>query len=168
MADVFSKAKRSEVMSRIRGRGNRDTELAFVALMKTHRITGWRRHVAIRLDPLSGHTVDAFTKRCTNKVRPDFVFPARRLAVFIDGCFWHGCPKHSTQPRSNKAFWEKKLSSNKQRDQLVSRGLKRRGWTVLRVWEHELLNPSSVLRRLQIRLEGGRDRHFRNPLWDLS
>ena len=163
MVDVFSKAKRSEVMSRIRGRGNRDTELAFVALLKTYRITGWRRHMAISLEPSSGRSSDAAARRRKSKVRPDFVFPARRLAVFIDGCFWHGCPKHSTQPRTNKAFWRSKLSSNKQRDKLVSRALRRRGWVVLRIWEHELNNPSSVFRRFRIQIEREARRNLPEP-----
>ena len=160
MADVFSKAKRSEVMSRIRGRGNRGTELAFVALMKTYRITGWRRHLAIDLEPLSGSLVTAEDRGRRRKVRPDFVFPAHRLAIFIDGCFWHGCPKHSGQPASNKVFWQRKLSSNKQRDRLVSQALRDQGWIVLRVWEHELRRPRFVYRRLHLALEQPRQRAF--------
>ena len=75
MADVFSKRKRSEVTSRIRGRGNKDTELALAMLMRRHRISGWRRNQNV------------FGK-------PDFVFRKLKLAVFVDECFWHGCPKH--------------------------------------------------------------------------
>ncbi|MEW6301828.1 MAG: hypothetical protein AB1705_00040 [Verrucomicrobiota bacterium] len=71
-------------------------------------------------------------------VRPDFVFPKLRVAVFVDGCFWHGCPLHATKPRSNAAFWRKKLASNQARDRLVTRTLRRRGWRVLRIWEHDL------------------------------
>ena len=78
MPDVFTKAKRSEVMSRIRGRGNKDTELALAKLLRRHRITGWRRN-----QPVFG--------------KPDFVFPKLKLAVFVDGCFWHGCPKHASK-----------------------------------------------------------------------
>lgn len=148
MADVFGKSKRSEVMSRIKGRGNRDTELAFMALMKAHRVTGWRRHVAISLT--SARSAEGMGRRSRSlKVRPDFVFPKLRLAVFVDGCFWHGCPRHSAEPSSNRAFWQVKLSANTKRDRFVTRSLRKRGWIVLRVWEHELRRPSVVCRRLQ-------------------
>ena len=89
MADVFTKAKRSEVMSQIRGRGNKDTEIALARLLRQNKITGWRRQL-----PVFG--------------KPDFVFPKQKLAVFVDGCFWHGCPKHSNLPANNRAFWIKK------------------------------------------------------------
>jgi DNA mismatch endonuclease (patch repair protein) len=71
-------------------------------------------------------------------VRPDFVFPKLRLAVFVDGCFWHACPLHATKPRHNAAFWRKKLAANKARDRMVNRTLRAQGWRVLRIWEHEL------------------------------
>ena len=67
------------------------------------------------------------------RVRPDFVFPRQRLAVFVDGCFWHGCPKYATKPNNNAAFWRKKLGGNKRRDALVTRTLRRAGWRVLRI-----------------------------------
>jgi len=117
--DIFTKAKRSEVMSLIRGRGNKATEMALAKFFRRHKITGWRRNQKV------------FGK-------PDFVFPNYRLAVFVDGCFWHGCPKHGTQPKGNAAFWRKKISRNQARDQLVTRTLRRTGWRVLRIWEHEL------------------------------
>ena len=119
MPDVFTKAKRSDVMSRIRGRGNKDTELALIRIFRAHRITGWRRH-----QPVFG--------------KPDFVFPRWRLAVFVEGCSWHGCPQHATKPRNNATFWRKKFAANKARDRLVTRILRSRGWRVLRIWEHEL------------------------------
>jgi DNA mismatch endonuclease (patch repair protein) len=137
MPDVFSKQKRSEVMSRIRGRGNKDTELALAKLFRAHRITGWRRN-----QPVFG--------------KPDFVFPKLKLAVFVDGCFWHGCPKHATKPKNNRAFWQRKFSANKKRDALVTRTLRRNGWRVLRVWEHTLRwatrkpqNEVRLLRQIQ-------------------
>jgi DNA mismatch endonuclease (patch repair protein) len=70
--------------------------------------------------------------------KPDFVFPKLRLAVFVDGCFWHRCPRHAVKPKQNAAFWRRKISANKARDRLVSRTLRRQGWSVLRIWEHEL------------------------------
>jgi DNA mismatch endonuclease, patch repair protein len=125
MPDVFTKVKRSEVMSRIRGHGNKDTELALVKIFQAHKITGWRRHQKI------------FGK-------PDFAFPKLKLAVFVDGCFWHGCPRHSTKPKNNRAFWRRKLSANKKRDKFVNRALRQKGWDVLRIWEHELSKKREV------------------------
>ncbi|MFA6561717.1 MAG: very short patch repair endonuclease [Verrucomicrobiia bacterium] len=121
-------AKRSDVMSRIRRRGNKETELALMTLFRRHHITGWRRQVTLKLSVVSGQF----------SVRPDFVFPKLKLAVFVDGCFWHSCPKHATKPANNAAFWRKKLSANKARDGRVTRTLRRLGWRVVRVWEHEL------------------------------
>jgi DNA mismatch endonuclease (patch repair protein) len=126
MADIWSKAKRSEMMARIRGRGNRTTEVRLAAIFRVHGITGWRRQY-----PLPG--------------RPDFAFPARRLAVFVDGCFWHGCPRHGTSPKGNARFWRKKIARNRERDREVNRQLRRRCWRVLRIWEHEL-RPSAEAR----------------------
>ena len=91
----------------------------------------------------------AFNPQLT--VRPDFVFPKQRVAVFVDGCFWHGCPKHATQPKNNRAFWRKKLAGNQARDQLVNRMLRQAGWRVVRIWEHELQErgTSWVVRRVE-------------------
>jgi DNA mismatch endonuclease (patch repair protein) len=66
----------------------------------------------------------------------DIVFPTQRLAVFIDGCFWHQCPEHSHVPRANPGYWEKKLARNVERDARVTRQMTETGWTVLRIWEH--------------------------------
>jgi DNA mismatch endonuclease, patch repair protein len=117
--DVFTKRKRSEVMARIRGRGNKRTELALAKLLRSHRITGWRRN-----QPVLG--------------KPDFVFRRQHVALFVDGCFWHGCRWHCNQPRQNAAFWRHKLDINKRRDRLVNRTLRQQGWRVVRIWEHEL------------------------------
>jgi DNA mismatch endonuclease (patch repair protein) len=67
----------------------------------------------------------------------DIVFPSARLAVFVDGCFWHGCPLHATSPANNAAWWRKKLNGNVERDRETSAHLEQLGWSVLRVWEHE-------------------------------
>lgn len=106
-------------MSRIRGRGNKDTELALMKLLRRHHIAGWRRNQKV------------FGK-------PDFVFWHVRLALFVDGCFWHCCPKHFNTPANNRAFWRKKLSANRARDRRVNQTLRRSGWRVVRIWEHEL------------------------------
>ena len=144
MPDVFSKAKRSEVMSRIRSRGNRDTELALARLLRANGITGWRRHLEIR---------KAESGKRKFKVRPDFVFRQLRFALFVDGCFWHGCPKHATKPANNRAFWKKKLAGNKTRDRVVNRALRLAGWQVLRIWECDLRNAKRILKRIEKHLE---------------
>lgn len=71
------------------------------------------------------------------RVRPDLVFTRQRVAVFVDGCFFHSCPEHGNQPRVNVGYWRPKLARNVQRDQLVTAALKSDGWSVVRVWEHE-------------------------------
>ena len=106
-------------MAAIRSGGNRATELRLIALMRAHGITGWRRNA-----PVFG--------------KPDFVFRRERVVMFVDGCFWHGCRRHGTMPAGNRAFWKAKLSRNSERDRQVTRGLRQAGWTVLRIWEHDL------------------------------
>jgi DNA mismatch endonuclease (patch repair protein) len=131
--DVFSKTKRSEVMSRIRGKGNKATEVTLANLFRANGIKGWRRHY-----PIAG--------------KPDFAFPKQKVAVFVDGCFWHGCPKHATRPKGNSAFWSAKLDSNRARDRKVNRELRTKGWRVLRIWEHDFTKSrqgSSVRRVLR-------------------
>src|SRR5574341_918013 len=71
------------------------------------------------------------------RVRPDIVFTRRRVAVFIDGCFWHACPQHGTIPRANSAYWHAKLARNTDRDHRVNHALAEAGWIVIRAWEHE-------------------------------
>lgn len=106
-------------MSLIRGKGNKTTELRMIELFRFHGITGWRRGWSIL-------------------GKPDFVFPKLRLVIFVDGCFWHGCPKHSIMPKNNADFWLQKLTSNRIRDRKVTSALRRKGWMVIRVWEHSL------------------------------
>lgn len=71
------------------------------------------------------------------RTRADIVFTRARVAVFVDGCFWHGCPEHGTSPRANARFWREKIASNKKRDDRATEDLQRLGWAVVRVWEHE-------------------------------
>jgi DNA mismatch endonuclease, patch repair protein len=122
-------------MSRVRARGNKSTEIALATLFRQNSVTGWRRHA-----DLVG--------------RPDFVFAEHRVAVFVDGCFWHGCLKHSSLPASNRAFWKKKIAANKARDQRVNRTLRKEGWRVVRVWEHDLAKRGEAcIRRIQAALK---------------
>ena len=138
MTDVFTKQKRSEVMSRIRGKENKDTELAMIKILRKNHLSGWRRNQAVL-------------------GKPDFIFPKQKVALFVDGCFWHGCPKHFNMPKNNRTFWEKKLHGNKDRDKYVTKTLRQAQWKVVRVWEHELSNSETVVRRILAALQSGRD-----------
>jgi len=71
------------------------------------------------------------------------------VALFVDGCFWHGCPVHANMPKNNRPFWEKKLLGNKERDKFVTRELRKMGWSVVRVWEHELKVPVRVAGKIK-------------------
>lgn len=119
MADWLSREQRSHNMASIRSKGNASTEHTFLELLRKARISGWRRHLS-----LPG--------------KPDFVFRSRRLAVFIDGCFWHGCPKCYRMPEDNRAYWRTKVQSNRIRDRRRTRELRSLKWRVLRIWEHSL------------------------------
>src|SRR5258705_1870911 len=117
MTDVFSKHQRSEIMSRVKQAGNHATELRLIKILRDFKIRGWRRRTAI------------FGK-------PDFAFSSARLAVFVDGCFWHGCSLHGSIPKTNTLFWKDKINRNKSRDAKVRRVLNGVGWSVLRIWQH--------------------------------
>ncbi|MDR0534650.1 MAG: very short patch repair endonuclease [Verrucomicrobiales bacterium] len=136
MTDIFTKAKRSQVMSSIRGKGNKKTELRLIEIFKNHRIKGWRRN-----SKLFG--------------RPDFVFPNEKLAVFVDGCYWHGCPKHYRLPTTHIKYWSAKITRNRKRDREVGSALRKAGWRVLRIWEHALTRKQEVctVRRILKALE---------------
>jgi DNA mismatch endonuclease (patch repair protein) len=171
VTDIFSKAKRSEVMSRIRSRGNRATELRLVALMRAQNITGWRRHVTLRAARAAAKRVKRqpaktsktaqraekstqlstlISQHAALRVSVDFVFRRERVAIFVDGCFWHGCPRHATMPRGNRAFWKAKLERNKARDHAVTRALRAAGWRVIRIWECALSakRTTATMRRI--------------------
>ncbi len=135
MADSLTRIARSELMSRVKSRGNESTEIKLIRLMKIRGITGWRR----------GSKITG---------RPDFVFPQARLAIFVDGDFWHGNPKTFRQPKDNFEFWRQKIARNRARDRLVNRDLRVRGWSVVRIWESTLAaRPETAMRRLARALE---------------
>ena len=86
--------------------------------------------------------------------KPDIVFVSARIAVFVDGCFWHACPEHGVRPKNNREFWRKKLDRNIERDREVNRLLAKAGWKVIRVWEHEIANGlDAVVARIATKLE---------------
>jgi DNA mismatch endonuclease (patch repair protein) len=123
---------RSKLMSAIPVKRNKSTEIRFIALLRLHDLTGWRR----------GSLLPG---------RPDFVFCRGRIAIFLDGCFWHGCPSCYQLPASNVSFWLDKITRNHERDALVTKQLRQRGWRVVRIWECELKGATPVgtkLRRL--------------------
>ena len=132
MTDWLTREQRSRNMASIRSKGNKTTETRFVDLLRASRVSGWRRHMS-----LPG--------------KPDFVFRLSRLAVFIDGCFWHGCPQCYRLPEDNRRYWKVKVLSNRRRDQRRGRQLRSLKWQVLRIWEHSLKSPrgrARVLARL--------------------
>lgn len=129
MADVHTKEQRSRNMAAIKSRGNKTTEQQFLSLLKAAHIHGWRRHYKIL-------------------GKPDFAFPKQKTAVFIDGCFWHGCKSCFQMPKQNQKFWRNKINQNQTRDRLVNKTLKKEGWHVLRIHEHELKKPEKVLTKV--------------------
>jgi DNA mismatch endonuclease (patch repair protein) len=136
MPDVFTKEKRSLVMAAIRGKGNASTELRMILLLREFGIVGWRRHVKIL-------------------GRPDFVFPSKKVALFVDGTFWHGHPTLCRVPSNNREFWKGKIDGNRARDRRVNKELRSKGWTVIRVWEHDLsARPKIVAKRIRKGLAG--------------
>ena len=117
-------------MSLFGGKGRKEAENALLALLRRNKIAGWRRHLA-----LLG--------------KPDFAFPKQKVAVFVDGCFWHGCPKCYTRPKTNRAFWDRKREENMARDKRVTRQLRSQGWRVIRIWQHSLKkSPAACLNRI--------------------
>lgn len=124
--DKISKQARSKIMAAVRGRGNKSTELRMAALLRENGLTGWRRHL-----PLAG--------------RPDFAFRKGKIAVFVDGCFWHKCPLCFRAPKTSKAYWTAKIERNTKRDDAVTGQLQDKGWTVFRVWECQLKRPETFL-----------------------
>jgi DNA mismatch endonuclease (patch repair protein) len=124
--DTLTPEQRRFCMQRIKGR-NTSPEVSLRSAL-------WRLGLRFRI----GHRLVG---------TPDIVFPAARLAVFVDGCFWHGCKRHSHVPKSNVEYWARKFHRNKKRDARVNRKLKRQGWRVLRVWEHDVTSELEILSR---------------------
>ena len=131
MADVFDPQKRSNVMRQVKSQKNKSTEIRLIEIFKQNNITGWKRNY-----PVKGH--------------PDFVFLKYRVAVFVDGCLWHGHDCRNTRPATNKEFWQKKRERNIKHDQEITELFQKRGWTVVRIWECELKrnNYENALRRI--------------------
>lgn len=136
MADWLSREQRSRNMASIRSKNNASTEQEFLKLLREFAISGWRRH-----SNLPG--------------KPDFVFPSARVVIFVDGCFWHGCPRCYRLPADNRQYWKSKVLSNRRRDRARTRQLRLLNWRVIRIWEHALETMSGrarVLSRLKAAL----------------
>ena len=119
MADIFNKEKRSQVMSLVHSKNNKTTELKLIEIFKQNGIIGWRRNYKVK-----GH--------------PDFVFLDKKIAIFVDGCIWHGHDCRNTRPADNAEFWQRKRERNIAHDKEITLLFERRGWTVIRIWECEL------------------------------
>jgi DNA mismatch endonuclease (patch repair protein) len=113
--DRVTREVRSKIMASVRTSGG-TTEVKMEKLLRLHKVVGYRKQW-----PVAG--------------KPDFVFLKSRVALFVDGCFWHGCPQCDRPSKSNTEFWRPKIVSNRRRDRRVSRKLRKDGWSVLRVWE---------------------------------
>lgn len=138
MADSMTPAQRSRCMSRIR---STDTKPE-LALRKRLFADGMRFRTRLKLPG-----------------KPDIAFTRARLAVFIDGCFWHGCPQHGTSPRSNTDYWSTKLQRNRERDRAIDAELEADGWEVMRYWEHEIKDDlARVAREISARWRASRTR----------
>jgi DNA mismatch endonuclease (patch repair protein) len=133
MPDTFTNWKRSRIMAAVRSTRNKSTEIRLIGIFKAYRISGWRRNRRVLGNP-------------------DFVFQKSKLVVFVDGCFWHGCPEHLRMPTSNREYWEWKIGRNKSRDRETVSRLRADGWRVLRVWEHELKDETRLARLITKRL----------------
>jgi DNA mismatch endonuclease (patch repair protein) len=119
--DPLTVFERSTHMAKVKGKGNASTEMKVAARLVQSGIRGWTRHPA----NVPG--------------RPDFCFLAERVAIFVDGCFWHGCPQCARNtPRSRAQFWRDKISANRRRDRKVKRLLNAQGFATVRIWEHAL------------------------------
>ena len=126
MSDIWSKTKRFEVMSRIRGKGNQETNVRMARMMRMTGIKGWIRHLSISR-------------------RQELSFLKQKVGVFVDGCFWHGCFKCFQLPKQNRAFWKAKIEGNRKTDRLVDGRLRRLGWKVIRIRECQLGKADNVL-----------------------
>ena len=125
--DHVPKSVRSRIMASVKSSGGKTTEKALSARLWEAGLTGYRKQW-----PVLG--------------KPDFAWPALKVAVFVDGCFWHGCPRCNRPSKSNVKFWRKKVEDNRRRDRRVARKLRRAGWSVLRVWECKVESDATLAR----------------------
>jgi DNA mismatch endonuclease (patch repair protein) len=125
--DKISKEKRSKIMASIRSK-NTKPEIVFRNALSSKQLT--------------------FETNCGSE-KIDIAFPSEKIAIFVDGCFWHGCPIHGHIPTTHPEYWAPKLRRNIERDKSQNERLRNKGWLVLRFWEHELGNIDKVLEETQ-------------------
>lgn len=128
--DTFDQATRSKIMSRVKSKNTR-LEERVANLLQTAQIKDFTRYA----DSILG--------------KPDFIYPEAKITIFVDSCFWHGCPQHLRRPNSNNEYWEKKINSNVARDRKQRMTLRQEGWSVIRIWEHELKQPEKIIRKIR-------------------
>ena len=134
MADVLTPEQRTYNMSKIRGK-NTGPEIKLRKMLWSEGIRGYRIH----------HNLPG---------QPDIVFTKKKIAIFIDGCFWHKCPACFQEPETRKEFWMKKIQSNVDRDKKVNEQLQAEGWTIIRIWEHEIRKePETILSKIMFLLD---------------
>ena len=123
-------------MRAVKSKNTKSTELKLIQYFRENHITGWRHSYQVK-----GH--------------PDFVFLEKRIAIFVDGCFWHGHDCRNTRPADNAEYWAKKRERNIERDKEITARFEKRGWTVIRIWECELTKKffEETSRRLRTYLE---------------
>jgi DNA mismatch endonuclease, patch repair protein len=134
MRDALTRAERSAHMAKVRSKGNKSTEQVVEEVLKAARIRGWVKH-------------------CPDIIgRPDFYFRRAKLALFVDGCFWHACPRcRRRTPSTRSQFWRRKIGQNRRRDEKVRRTLRMQGLHAIRIWEHQL-RGTKWLKRVKARL----------------
>lgn len=130
MVDKITREKRSKIMAAIHSKDTKPELCLRKAL--------WARGLRFRIQ--------------YGKEKIDIAFPSPKIAVFLDGCFWHGCPIHSHSPKSNEMYWLPKLRKNSERDSVQNERLRNQGWTVMRFWEHELKEMEKVLMKIEVSL----------------
>jgi DNA mismatch endonuclease (patch repair protein) len=133
--DKYSKAQRSDIMRKIKSTNTKPEVLFRKELLKQ----GWK-----------------YQKKTSKllKGKPDVVFPKFKTVIFVDGCFWHGCPYHYRRPSSNKKYWSNKITTNKVRDGKINKYYKKNGWNCIRIWEHSInKNLHNLLKVISIKLK---------------
>ena len=123
---------RSRIMAAVKGKGGKSTEKRLRAALMRLGVRGWRMNA----DDVIG--------------KPDFLFPSHNIAVFVDGCFWHGCPQHYRRPNTSQTYWDTKVARNMARDKRNRSALRKLGWRVVRFWEHDIrLSPASCALKIK-------------------
>lgn len=137
MSDNLKPCDRKRAMQAVKGKGTK-LEKRLFALLSRMGISGWKKNV----ESITG--------------KPDAAFPSRKIAIFVDGCFWHGCPHCRRKlPGTNRDYWKRKIKRNIELAEYYNERLRRDGWTVIRIWEHDMADTNAITIQLKD-IEGGR------------